>query len=241
MKRIQKQSATLRELIRRRYPESPPGTLIEGGRVQVGGRIVRDPESLVRRGVSVVVLPSQELRGERKLAAALQAFAVNPGGLAALDLGAAAGGFTRALLNAGVARVYAVDVGHGQLLGSLRQEHRVINLEATNISELTTELVPEAIDLVTVDLSYLSLARAVPQLGGLEFAPDATLIALVKPMFELSMATPPTDSLRLTLALTEARLAIDANGWRSVDDIQSPMTGARGAIEYFVHAERRPR
>src|SRR5579885_3286776 len=122
-------------------------------------------------------LRSRELRGTIKLRAALAAFAVEVAGRVALDVGASTGGFTVALLEAGAARVYAVDAGFGQLLGRLRQDARVVNLERTNLAALE---LPEPIDLVTVDLSYLSIALAAPQLPR---APE--LIALVKPMFEL--------------------------------------------------------
>jgi 23S rRNA (cytidine1920-2'-O)/16S rRNA (cytidine1409-2'-O)-methyltransferase len=102
------------------------------------------------------------LRGEAKLRAALAAFGVRPAGRVALDLGAAAGGFTRVLLDAGAARVYAVDAGFGQLLGSLRQEPRVVVLERVNLGNLDCRRIPDAIELITIDLSYLSLSEAFP-------------------------------------------------------------------------------
>jgi 23S rRNA (cytidine1920-2'-O)/16S rRNA (cytidine1409-2'-O)-methyltransferase len=104
----------------------------------------------------------QPLAGEAKLRAALAAFAPAVQGRIALDVGAAAGGFTRVLLEAGARRVYAVDAGFGQLLGSLRQDPRVVNLERTNLGVLDAALVPDPIELVTIDVSYISLASAVP-------------------------------------------------------------------------------
>src|SRR5207248_8695281 len=112
---------------------------------------------------AVLVSGPPLLRGETKLRAALAAFDVSVAGRVALDVGAAAGGFTRALLAAGARRVYAVDAGYGQLLGSLRQDPRVVNLEATNLGELSVDLIPDQVELVTLDLSYLALAAAVPQ------------------------------------------------------------------------------
>src|SRR5262245_23079822 len=103
------------------------------------------------------------LRGEAKLRHGLRAMAVPVEGRVALDVGAAAGGFTRVLLEAGAVRVYAVDAGHGQLLGSLRQDPRVVALERTNLGALTLELVPDVVEVVTMDLSYLPVARAAPQ------------------------------------------------------------------------------
>ena len=125
-----------------------------------------------------------------------------------LDLGAAAGGFTRVLLDAGAARVYAVDAGFGQLLGSLRQDPRVLNLEATNVSKLDTRLVPDLIEVVTIDVSYLALAAAVTQLDRIEVADDADLIGLVKPMFELRLPTAPTDPRTVDEATERAAVGI---------------------------------
>lgn len=195
-----------------------------------------NPNSQVRRDASIAVQKPVVLRGEAKLRAALQAFGVAASGLTALDAGAAAGGFVRVLLEVGAARVYAVDVGHGQLLGSLRQDPRVVNLEATNLSQLDTVLVPEPIGLITLDLSYLSLASGVGYLSRVRLARGATLLALVKPMFELGLAQPPADDARLEEALRLAERAIGEAGWRVAGSIRSPVTGARGAIEFWVHA-----
>jgi 23S rRNA (cytidine1920-2'-O)/16S rRNA (cytidine1409-2'-O)-methyltransferase len=179
-----------------------------------------------------------ELRGGAKLRAALAEFAVPVEGRVALDAGAAAGGFTAVLLDAGAARVYAVDAGYGQLLGSLRQNPRVVNLERTNLGALTPELVPDPVELVTMDLSYLSVADAVPQLERVTLAPEADLVALVKPQFELHLATPPTDSESLVEALRLAERGIAAAGWTLVASIESPVRGTRGSTEFFVHAGR---
>lgn len=197
-----------------------------------------NPSSHVRLGASIVVQPPVVLRGEAKLRAGLQAFRVAVSGLIALDAGAAAGGFVRVLLEEGAARVYAVDVGHGQLLGSLRQDPRVVNLEATNLSHLDTLLVPDRIELVTLDLSYLSLASGVRYLSRVQLAQGATLLALVKPMFELGLAQPPADDARLEEARRLAERGIGEAGWGVAGSIRSPVKGARGAIEFWVHASR---
>ena len=176
--------------IRETYPEViDPESLIRSGQVLVDGRIVTNPASLVRLGASIVVVTPRVLRGEVKLQAALDTFQVSVTGRVALDVGASTGGFTRVLLTAGATRCYAVDVGHGQLLGSLRCDSRVVNLESTNLGDLNRRLVPEVIDLITMDLSYLSLASAVPQLDRIAIADDADLVVLVKPMFELRVAS----------------------------------------------------
>ncbi len=187
---------------------------------------------------SLTLPPRGPLRGEAKLQAALEHFGADIAGRIALDVGAAAGGFTTVLLRAGAARVYAVDAGHGQLLGSLRQDPRVVNLEATNVSLVDTLLVPDEIDVVTIDVSYLSLSRAAAQLDRVRFARDADLIGLVKPMFELRRATAPADDASLDEAVQRAVAGVSAAGWTVAGTIPSPVTGARGAPEWLLHARR---
>lgn len=228
------------ELVAARFPAVDASAEIRAGHVLVDGFPVRNPESRVAPGASIVHRPPQPLAGEAKLHAALAAFgeaAARARGAIALDVGAAAGGFTRVLLAAGARRVYAVDAGHGQLLGSLRQDPRVVNLEATNLGALSRALVAEPVELVTIDVSYISLASALPQLEVLGFAADARLVALVKPMFELGLDAPPPDD-RLHHALAVAVNAIDALPWRVCGAIASPVRGHRGAREFLVHARR---
>jgi 23S rRNA (cytidine1920-2'-O)/16S rRNA (cytidine1409-2'-O)-methyltransferase len=178
------------------------------------------------------------LRGEAKLRAALSGFDVRVAGRVCLDLGAAAGGFSRVLLEAGATRVYAVDAGFGQLLGSLRQDPRVVNLEATNVAALDARLIPDTIQLVTIDVSYLSLAAAVAQLDRIDIAGDAELIGLVKPMFELRLATAPSDLVTVDAATERAAVGIAAAGWRVIGAMPSPVLGGRGAVEALIHARR---
>jgi 23S rRNA (cytidine1920-2'-O)/16S rRNA (cytidine1409-2'-O)-methyltransferase len=182
--------------------------------------------------------PRRPLRGEAKLEAALRHFRIDVSGTCALDVGAAAGGFVSVLLRFGARLVYAVDAGHGQLLGSLRQDPRVVNLEATNVAELTTALVPEVIDVVTVDVSYLSLASAVAQLDRVRFAPGAELVGLVKPMFELRRSTAPVDDPSVEAAAQRAVAGVAAAGWQVIGVHPSPVSGARGAREVLLHARR---
>jgi 23S rRNA (cytidine1920-2'-O)/16S rRNA (cytidine1409-2'-O)-methyltransferase len=222
-----------------RYPElANPEQAIRSGHVLVNGWPSRNPETQVDVQATISLSLPRSLRGEVKLQAALKAFRAATVGRVALDVGAAAGGFTRALLDAGAKRVYAVDAGFGQLLGSLRQDPRVVNLEATNLAALGPALVPETIELVTIDVSYLSLARAIPQLAPVPLAADAQLIALVKPMFELGLPAPPPDG-DLPAALAHAIAGIQAAGWTVHATMQSPIPGARGAVELFVYARRR--
>jgi 23S rRNA (cytidine1920-2'-O)/16S rRNA (cytidine1409-2'-O)-methyltransferase len=224
------------------YPHVPdPARLISNGQVRVNGVVVSNPRAQIPRGAAVAIAGQpQPPRGTRKLQAALNCFAVRVAGRVALDLGAATGGFTVALLAAGARRVYAVDAGHGQLLGSLRADDRVVNLERANLGALTRALVPETIEVVTIDLSYLSLARAAPQLEAVAIADDADLIALVKPMFELGTARPPADPEQRAKAVELAAAAFQDTGWRAPRSIESPVAGRRGAIEHLLHLHRAP-
>jgi 23S rRNA (cytidine1920-2'-O)/16S rRNA (cytidine1409-2'-O)-methyltransferase len=200
----------------------------------VGRKTFRDVVAALKSSPS-------ELRGSMKLSAALDVFRVDVAGRTCLDVGASTGGFTTVLLQKGAARVYAVDAGHGQLLGSLRQDPRVVNLEATNVGDLTVALVPEPVDLVTVDVSYLSLREAVAQLDRIEVAPGAELVGLVKPMFELRLGEAPTDETTLGRATALAAEGLASDGWTILGAIASPVKGAKGAIEGFVHAQRSSR
>ena len=182
--------------------------------------------------------PRPPLRGEAKLRAALRGFAVPVQGRVALDVGASAGGFTRVLLDAGARRVYAVDAGHGQLLGSLRQDARVVNLEATNLGVLNTQLVPDIIEVVTIDVSYLALAAAVVQLASVRLAAGADLVGLVKPMFELRLPRAPRDDASAAEAGRRAASRIAAAGWTVRGVMPSPVLGARGVPELLLHAQR---
>jgi 23S rRNA (cytidine1920-2'-O)/16S rRNA (cytidine1409-2'-O)-methyltransferase len=223
-----------RELARTHPEVTNPEQLIRAGGVLVRGFPATNPATLVEPG-SVALRRDRPLRGEAKLRAALDAFAIDVTGRTALDVGAAAGGFTRLLLRRGARRVYAVDAGHGQLLGSLRADPRVVALERTNLAEVE---IPEPVDLVTIDVSYLALAHAAPQLERVELRPGADLVALVKPQFELGLAAPPRTEAELESALRHAAAGFEASGWQIVDSMASPVPGARGARELLLVARR---
>jgi 23S rRNA (cytidine1920-2'-O)/16S rRNA (cytidine1409-2'-O)-methyltransferase len=181
--------------------------------------------------------PAARLQGRRKLAWALSRFAVAVEGRTALDVGASSGGFTAALLDGGAARVVAVDAGHGQLLGMLRRDPRVVCLERTNVADLSPALLGTPIDIVTIDVSYLALAAAVRQVTDrVALVGGAELVGLVKPMFELGLPTIPSERAVLDEALARAGKGIAAAGWAVVDAAECPVRGHRGAVEFFVHA-----
>jgi 23S rRNA (cytidine1920-2'-O)/16S rRNA (cytidine1409-2'-O)-methyltransferase len=233
---------TLLALLRHRFPDLPdPAQLIREGAVLVDGMPAATIRTRVLPDAAIQIRGPRPLRGTIKLAHALTGFEIDAAGAVALDLGAAAGGFTQALLAAGAARVYAVDAGIGQLRGWLRADPRVINLERTNLADLGPRLIGEPVDLVTMDLSYLSVAGAVCQLDRRTMAAGAQLIALVKPTFELHAATLADTPEQVASAADAATVALQHNGWRVRGQLQSPIRGARGAIEVLVYAVLEPR
>jgi 23S rRNA (cytidine1920-2'-O)/16S rRNA (cytidine1409-2'-O)-methyltransferase len=219
-------------LLAKQHPElTEPEQLVAEQRVRVDGTIVTNPRARVRADAGITILPVDVPRGRDKLGGALR--------LLGLDVGASTGGFTLALLEAGAERVYAVDVGHGQLLGRLRADPRVVNLERTNVADLSVALVPDRLGVVVVDVSKLSLGEAVRQLTSrVPLRSGATLVGLVKPMFELRRGELPTEPADLAAACDRASAAVAAAGWSVVEVVDSPLRGNRGAVEYFLHARR---
>jgi 23S rRNA (cytidine1920-2'-O)/16S rRNA (cytidine1409-2'-O)-methyltransferase len=228
-------------LLQRRFPDlDEPARLITEGGVVVDGTASTNPRTRVRADAAVRIRRPRPLRGTIKLGHALRAFGVCPAGVVALDLGAAAGGFTQALLDAGAARVYAVDAGTGQLRGSLRANPKVINLERTNLAQLDRRLIPEPAELVTMDLSYLAVADAIGQIDRRLLAPGAPLIALVKPTFELHAAALADRPQQVRAAVRAAAQALGGHGWQVLGQQPSPILGAKGAVEVFLHARSWP-
>ncbi len=156
------------------------------GTVEVDGRRVDKPGTGVAEAARLDVLARTEpyaSRAGRKLAGALDRFGVDPAGLVCLDVGASTGGFTDCLLQRGAARVYALDVGYGQLDLRLRQDPRVVVMERVNARHLAADALPEPVGLITIDVSFISLAKVVPALLP-HLAAGGRLLALVKPQFE---------------------------------------------------------
>ena len=227
----------LPHLLRRRFPEiADPVMTIAGGLVLVDGATMANPAARVRADAAVRVLRPKTLRGTIKLRGALEVFDVDVRGAVALDLGAAAGGFTQALLDAGAARVYAVDAGSGQLRGWLRNDPRVVAREHTNLGVLGPRHVPEMADVVTMDLSYLALADALPELDQRLLAPRAHLVALVKPTYELHAGGLAAKPHHVEAAVASAAKAMHQEGWRVQGRVSSSVTGSQGAVEVFLHA-----
>ncbi|MGQ9366026.1 TlyA family RNA methyltransferase [Azospirillum sp. A39] len=182
-------------------------------------------------------------RGGLKLVKGLDSFAIDPAGLTALDVGASTGGFTDVLLSRGAARVYAVDVGHGQLAWKLRQDPRVVVLEKTNARALTRTEVPDPVDLVVCDASFIGLEVVLPAALALT-APGARLVALIKPQFEVGKGRVGKGGVVRDPALHEEvcqriRAWLDGlPGWRVLGVAESPILGPEGNKEFLIAAER---
>jgi 23S rRNA (cytidine1920-2'-O)/16S rRNA (cytidine1409-2'-O)-methyltransferase len=159
---------------------------ILAGNVSVGTRIAAKPSELLDEQTEIAVKPTRKYvgRGALKLESALERFDVDLQGTTALDIGASTGGFTDCMLQRGAERVYAVDVGYGQLDWKLRNDPRVIVLEKTNARFLTRDQVQELVDICTVDVSFISLTLILPNAVAL-LKPEGVILALIKPQFEL--------------------------------------------------------
>ncbi len=218
--------------------------LILAGRVRVSGVPVTKAGTLVAAAAEVQVLaPASQYvsRGGEKLAAALDHFGVDPQGLICLDAGASTGGFCQVLLLRGAARLYAVDVGYGQLHPMIRRDPRVEVLERVNIRLLPKSAIPEPVDLATLDLSFISLTLVLPKI--LEFIkPGGAILALVKPQFEVGRGRVGKGGVVRDPALQQeavesvARVACGL-GLQPSAGFASPLKGPKGNQEYFLYVK----
>ena len=221
--------------------------LIRAGKVLVEGQLCDKPGTPVPKAVRLTLKeePRFVSRGGEKLAAALEAFQVDPQGKVCLDVGASTGGFTDCLLQHGAGRVHAVDVGKGQLHWKLRNDPRVVVHEGLNARHLKLEHIGEQVDLVTVDVSFISLRLMLPPLKGI-VRPCGDVIALVKPQFEAGRSQVGRGGVVRDPAVHELVLArlvgwVKKNlGWSVRGAIPSPLLGPAGNIEFFLHLAPRP-
>ncbi len=177
-------------------------------------------------------------RGGLKLEAALKAFSLSPEGKTALDIGASTGGFTDCLLRHGARRVYAVDVGYGQLDWKLRQDERVTVLERTNARYLSREAIPEPAQVFTIDVSFISLTKILPALIPL-LDPGAWGVMLIKPQFEVGKGEVGKggivkDPAKHARVVTEITAFCRARGLLEIGSIPSPILGAKGNREFLL-------
>lgn len=221
-------------------------TAIMSRRVSVNGRVV-DKAGTPVAADAVLTVSGHDLpyvsRGGLKLAKALQSFALDIRGCVAADIGASTGGFTDCALQNGAAKVYAVDVGYGQLAWQLRQDERVVVLEKTNARYLTTAEIPEPLDLITIDASFISLTKLLPALFPL-LKEDGSLLALIKPQFEAGREKVGKKGVvrdpAVRLEVIENVLAAAAElGFvpRGLD--YSPIRGPEGNVEYLLWLGKR--
>ncbi|MBX6349890.1 MAG: TlyA family RNA methyltransferase [Clostridia bacterium] len=214
---------------------------ILAGEVRVAGRARPKPGERVPPDVEVTLVspePPYASRAGRKLAHALDRFRLEVRGLVCLDLGAATGGFTDVLLRRGARRVYAVDVGYGQLLWRLRQDPRVVVLERTNARRLDRSHVPEPVDFLTVDLSFIGLEKVLPAVAPL-LRPGALGVALVKPQFEagpekVGAGGVVRDAAVHREVLTRIVASLPAWGLRPLALAASPIRGQDGNAEFLL-------
>jgi len=220
--------------------------LILGGKVFAGERRIEKPGDTIAEDAELAVRTPDHpwvSRGGLKLVHALDHFAIDPEGAVALDIGASTGGFTDVLLARGAAKVYAVDVGHGQLAWRLRNDPRVIVLEKTNARHLTATQVPEPVDLVVCDASFIGLEVVLPAALALA-ANRAMLVALIKPQFEVGKSQVGKKGVVRDPALhaqvcarIQAWLA-SLPGWHVLGVSESPITGPQGNREFLIAARR---
>jgi 23S rRNA (cytidine1920-2'-O)/16S rRNA (cytidine1409-2'-O)-methyltransferase len=240
------------ELVRRQLARSREhaSELIRAGRVSVGGIRADKPATAVGTDAAVVVSPDNSdpgyaSRGGVKLEGALAAFetsGLSVTGRRALDAGASAGGFTDVLLRRGAAQVIAVDVGYGQLSWALRQDERVVVHDRTNVRDLSVADVGGPVNLVVADLSFISLVTVLPALAALT-TPDADLVLMVKPQFEVGRDRLGRNGVVRDPELrAEAVLNVAEHAWRlglGVERVSaSPLPGPAGNVEYFVWLRR---
>lgn len=229
-------------LVHRRLIETRTraGQLIEAGHVQVNRKIALKPGQKVSAADAITLLQTLKYvgRGGYKLEAALERFGVAVTGLTALDVGASTGGFTDCLLQRGAARVYAVDVGRNQLAAGLRADARVTALEQTDIRQAAA--LPEAVDLVVIDVSFISLRLVLPAVTRFLKPDSAGIIALIKPQFEAGADKIGKGGVVKNPAVRQKVVAelmrwIETQGWQVAGLIQSPVTGGDGNVEYLAH------
>ncbi|MDQ3365182.1 MAG: TlyA family RNA methyltransferase [Myxococcota bacterium] len=217
--------------------------MVMAGVVMVRGQPETKPGTLIDPAAEITLREADHpyvSRGALKLVKGLDTFGIDPTGLVALDIGASTGGFTDLLLRRGAARVYAIDVGYGQLAWSIRQDERVVVLERENVRNIDLALVPEPCDLAVIDVSFISLTLVLPRIAELLRPPvGKPIIALVKPQFEVGRELVGKggvvrDETARRGAVDKIRTWAATHGFAAGDDVESPITGPAGNVEYLL-------
>lgn len=219
--------------------------LIMSGKVMVNGRKVDKAGEMIQADAAIT-LAGEDIpyvsRGGLKLEKALDEFGIDVSGKAAMDVGASTGGFTDCLLQRGARKVHAVDVGYGQLDLKLRNDPRVVNIERRNIRYLEREIIPEPIDIATIDASFISLTKVIPKV--LEFLKeDGELIALIKPQFEVGKGEVGKggvvrDEAKQTAVVEKIKGFCEEIGLTVIGVIESPILGPKGNREFLIYLKK---
>lgn len=218
---------------------------IEAGGVTVNGEPARAASQPVADDATLAYVEAHRFvgRGALKLEHALDLWPVAVEGRTAIDVGASTGGFTEVLLERGAARVFAVDVGHGQLHPRLAADRRVVNLERTDARDLDADIIAEPVDLIVCDASFIGLAKVLPAALALA-EPGADLVTLVKPQFEMERRNEVgrggvvRDAVARESALARVVEWLESLGWRLRETADSPISGGDGNREYLLWASR---
>ncbi len=217
--------------------------LIMTGGVLVRGQPETKPGTLIDPAAEITLRAEDHpyvSRGALKLVQGLDSFAIDPTGAVALDIGASTGGFSDVLLRRGATRIYAIDVGYGQLAWSIRQDPRVVVLERHNVRTIDLALVPEPCDLAVIDVSFISLTMVLPRVRDLLQPPfGKPIVALIKPQFEVGRERVGKggvvrDPEARRGAVDKIRTWADASGFIAGPDVESPITGPAGNVEYLI-------
>ncbi|MBX3476536.1 MAG: TlyA family RNA methyltransferase [Brevundimonas sp.] len=217
---------------------------IEAGRVTADGRTVAKPSEQLAEDAVIEAEAAHRFvgRGALKLDHALSLWPVAVEGRTAIDVGASTGGFTEVLLERGAARVFAVDVGQGQLHPRIAADPRVTNLEKTDARDLSPAVIPDPVDLIVCDASFIGLAKVLPAVLALA-RPGADLVTLVKPQFEMERRQDVgrggvvRDAEARQAALDRVVAWLSGLGWTVRDTADSPITGGDGNVEYLLWAK----
>jgi len=220
-------------------------SLIMEGKVRIGSEIVDKPGTMVDEEAPVQIHgedPPYVSRGGIKLDGALRAFGVDPFGMEVMDIGASTGGFTDCVLHKGALKVYAVDVGYGQLAWELRKDPRVINLEKRNVRYLKREEIGGEVDLIVIDTSFISIEKFLPHL--LDFLKEeGAIIGLIKPQFEVGKGEVGKGGVVKDPVLHQSVIErisrfCESLGLKVLGVVESPLLGPKGNKEFFIHLRK---
>ena len=220
--------------------------MILAGRVRVKGQPADKPGRMVGEDCAVEIVEDLHPfvgRGGLKLEHALKTFGLSPAGMTAVDVGASTGGFTDCLLQNGAIKVFAIDVGYGQLDWKLRKDPRVVCLDRTNARYLAPDAIGEAVDLAVIDVSFISLKLILPAVIPL-LKPGGGIVALVKPQFEVGREEVENkgiikDPRKQLHVLLELHAFVEEQDWVMCGVTASPITGQKGNREFFIHCVER--